>query len=298
LEVSTNSPIGTRAPTVADTLLSTSALTSTGHKQKLVRSEIPKMQPSMFNLRVPLEARDEIFLMNTLTDAQLVVSRDVADLLDRAANQLFVGWTPSDEEREALALLTENGFLVENRDADRARLDRYLTEVKSDSAELNITLLTTLQCNFACDYCFQGDHGDYNLNADKMSMETAERVAVWFERELDRVRPERFVLTFFGGEPLLNLPVMYLLAERARRAADARGVTLFTNIITGSRRSDAAVRPQRREDHARRRQGHAQPDAAAARRPGHLRPHCRQHPRRRRPRPHRNRRQLRRVVGR
>ena len=30
------------------------------------------MQPSMFNLRVPLEARDDVFLMNTLTDAQLV----------------------------------------------------------------------------------------------------------------------------------------------------------------------------------------------------------------------------------
>ena len=41
------------------------------------------MQPSMFNLRVPLPARDEVFLMNTLTDAQLVVSRDVAALLDR-----------------------------------------------------------------------------------------------------------------------------------------------------------------------------------------------------------------------
>src|SRR4029077_18923349 len=133
------------------------------------------MQPSMFNLRVPLEARDDIFLMNTLTDAQLVVSRDVADLLDRAANQLFIGWTPSDEERDALELLTENGFLVENRDADRARLDQYLTEVKNDTAELSITLLTTLQCNFACDYCFQGDHGDYNLSADKMSIETAER---------------------------------------------------------------------------------------------------------------------------
>ena len=28
------------------------------------------MQPSMFNLRVPLPARDEVFLMNTITDAQ------------------------------------------------------------------------------------------------------------------------------------------------------------------------------------------------------------------------------------
>jgi uncharacterized protein len=190
------------------------------------------MQPSMFNLRVPLEARDEIFLMNTLTDAQLVVSRDVADLLDRAANNLFIGWAPSDEEREALDLLTENGFLVENRAADRTRLHQYLTSVKNDTSELHLTVLTTLQCNFACDYCFQGDHGDYNTHADKMSLETAQRVAEWFERELDRLHPEKFVLTFFGGEPLLNLPVMYLLAERARRAADARGITLFTNIIT------------------------------------------------------------------
>jgi uncharacterized protein len=186
----------------------------------------------MFNLRVPLEARDEIFLMNTLTDAQLVVSSDVADLLDRAANDLFQGWTPSAEEREALDVFTENGFLVESRTADRQALERYMSSVKNDTSELNITLLTTLQCNFACDYCFQGDHGDYNTHADKMSTATAERVADWFERELDRVRPEKFVLTFFGGEPLLNLPAMYLLAERARRAADARGVTLFTNIIT------------------------------------------------------------------
>ena len=41
------------------------------------------MQSSMFNLRVPLPARDEVFLMNTLTDAQIVVSSDVAALLDR-----------------------------------------------------------------------------------------------------------------------------------------------------------------------------------------------------------------------
>ena len=39
------------------------------------------MQPSMFNLRVPLTTSGDFFLMNTLTDAQLVVSADVAELL-------------------------------------------------------------------------------------------------------------------------------------------------------------------------------------------------------------------------
>jgi len=190
------------------------------------------MQPSIFNLRVPLPARDEVFLMNTLTDAQLVVSSDVAALLDRAQRGDLGAPQPSDDEREALDLLRENGFLVESREADRRRLDEFLTEVKGDRSELNVTLLTTLQCNFACDYCFQGDHGDYNKHAEKMSPATAGRVAEWIERELDRVRPEKFVLTFFGGEPLLNLPVMYSLAERAWQAAQARGVALYVNIIT------------------------------------------------------------------
>ena len=40
------------------------------------------MQPSMFNVRVPLPDRGEVFLMNTFTDAQLLVSTDVVALLD------------------------------------------------------------------------------------------------------------------------------------------------------------------------------------------------------------------------
>ena len=201
------------------------------------------MQPSMFNLRVPLAARDEVFLMNTITDAQLVVSRDVAELLDRASKGEFIGApVATPDEREALTLLWDNGFLIENPTADRAALDHYLDTVKSNTEELNVTLLTTLQCNFACDYCFQGDHGDYNKFADKMSAEMAGRVSDWLDRELDRIRPERFVLTFFGGEPLLNLPVMYSIAERAWDATKARGVKLYINIITnGLLLSEAVV---------------------------------------------------------
>src|SRR5438067_7656819 len=190
------------------------------------------MQPSMFNLRVPLPARDEVFLMNTLTDAQLVVSTDVAEMLDRCTpNSNPIGGFRRDEW-DAVKVLAENGFLVSSREADRRNLDAYLHEVKSDTSELNITLLTTLQCNFACDYCFQGDHGDYNKFADKMSLETAARIVDWMERELDRVEPEKLVLTFFGGEPLLNLPVMYQIAERLWKATRERGVAHYVNIIT------------------------------------------------------------------
>src|SRR3989304_852519 len=151
------------------------------------------MQPSMFNVRVPLEARDEVFLMNTLTDAQLVVSRDVVSLLDRFTGRepgrAIEGGAFDRAEREAVDLLFDNGFIVADRKADQRRLDKYFTAVKNDNSEGHVTVLTTLQCNFACDYCFQGDHGDYNKFADKMTLQTAEKVADWIENELARVRP-------------------------------------------------------------------------------------------------------------
>ena len=192
------------------------------------------MQSSVFNIRVPLDARDEVFLMNTLTDAQLVVSPDVAALLDRAplAGAAGLAEELDGEAREAIDLLRENGFLVEDYESDRRALDGFLSDVKGDTSELNVTVLTTLQCNFACDYCYQGDHGEYNKTAAKMTLETADRVAGWIERELDRVRPRRLMLTFFGGEPLLNQPVMYGLADRLWDACQERGVRMLVNVIT------------------------------------------------------------------
>jgi uncharacterized protein len=187
------------------------------------------MFTSRFNVQVPLPDRDEVFLMNTFSDAQLLVSSDVPRLLERAA----CGDSPlNEEEQHTIEALVENGFLVESRDEENASLDRYFHALREDTEQLRVTVLTTLQCNFACDYCFQGDHGDYNKFAEKMSLETARRVVAWIASRLDEVRPEKFVLTLFGGEPLLNLPVAYYLAEHCHAECVKRGVRQAISVIT------------------------------------------------------------------
>jgi uncharacterized protein len=186
------------------------------------------MQASMFNVRVPLEDRNEVFLMNTFTDAQLIVSPDVVELLDRVGTSD----PETDSERETLEQLMENGFVVTDRAKERQDLKDFFREVRDGTDTLKVTVLTTLQCNFACDYCIQGDHGDYNKSAAKMSMEMAERLAAWMESRLDAITPGRLVLTFFGGEPLLNMPVLYYLSERMHASCATRGVQMLINIIT------------------------------------------------------------------
>src|SRR5262245_1404072 len=100
------------------------------------------MQPSMFNLQVPLPDRNEVFLMNTFTDAQLLVSPDVAELMARAGEAASF----TADEQETLRALVENGFIVENRDTERQALSQFFLNVREDRDQLRVTILTTLQC--------------------------------------------------------------------------------------------------------------------------------------------------------
>jgi uncharacterized protein len=183
----------------------------------------------MFNVRAPIDGSADVFLMNTFTDAQIIVTPDVVDLLDRVAD---IPAPRSDDEQAALQLLTEHGFIVSSREKERLALEEFFRGVREGTDTLKVTVLTTLQCNFACGYCIQGDHGDYNKHAARMSLDMAARVAEWTEGQIDAHPPSRVILTFFGGEPLLNLPVMYFLAERLHASCADRGITLSISIIT------------------------------------------------------------------
>ena len=189
------------------------------------------MRPSAFNVRVPL-ASGEVFLMNTLTDAQAVVSDDVVELLDKLDAGTADPASVACADREALEALAENGFLVRHLSSERAALESYFAEFRDDASQLRVTVLTTLQCNFACDYCYQGEHAGAGRTADRMSIDTAAQVAAWIARRVEEVQPRRLVLTFFGGEPLLNVPAMFEIAGRSSKHAAARGVSQSVNIIT------------------------------------------------------------------
>lgn len=98
-----------------------------------------------------------------------------------------------------------------------------------------ILIMVTQTCNLACTYCYGGG-GTYGSPNKLMSEKDALRaVEIMLERAPHK---RRFTVTFFGGEPLLNFPLVRRIVEHCTQVGTDREVcfdyTMTTNgtIVT------------------------------------------------------------------
>jgi uncharacterized protein len=92
-----------------------------------------------------------------------------------------------------------------------------------------ITLNVTHGCNLRCTYCF-ASQGDYGLGASKMSVETAETAIDWLlEQNGER---ESANVTFFGGEPMMNMRTIVETVDLANQRSAATGKHISYQMTT------------------------------------------------------------------
>lgn len=109
----------------------------------------------------------------------------------------------------------------------------------------NIGLFLAQECNMRCVYCY-GDAGTYG-GGGLMDEATALRAVDWLIAHSGSVK--RLSLGFFGGEPLLNFPLMRVVVPYAKQEAAKAGKTIFISITTnGSLLTDEVIAFIRDED--------------------------------------------------
>ena len=124
------------------------------------------------------------------------------------------------DEREARQVLHEDGFLVEDRAEDDARLRASYAEArKGVPGTLFVTLMPTLACNLACTYCFQKDSPAFN----KMPQATEDATLEWILRTVDARKLDTLKVHYFGGEPTTRKEFCLRTAEIFDAAMRARG---------------------------------------------------------------------------
>jgi uncharacterized protein len=88
-------------------------------------------------------------------------------------------------------------------------------------------LFVSQECNLACSYCY-GDGGEYRKG--KMIMD--ERTADNFIDKFITDKNPGYLINFFGGEPLLNLPLIQKVIDRVRAKTEPHGIRTVFNMTT------------------------------------------------------------------
>lgn len=101
----------------------------------------------------------------------------------------------------------------------------YLGIMKSKISSLSLNVME--DCNFACVYCY-GDSGTYHTPNTRMSPEVGKKAIDLLMREGKKV----VNLQFFGGEPLLNFPLIRELVHYAKGKAEEYCKSVTFSITT------------------------------------------------------------------
>ena len=103
----------------------------------------------------------------------------------------------------------------------------------------SMCLMVAHDCNLRCEYCFGGT-GEYGGTRELMSREVGE-AAVEYIIEHSKGR-KHCEIDFFGGEPLVNLPVVKHVTEYVRRREKETGKIFKLTLTTNGLLLDENVR--------------------------------------------------------
>ncbi|MHB8810374.1 MAG: geopeptide radical SAM maturase [Desulfobulbaceae bacterium] len=157
----------------------------------------------------------------------LYSTKNAAMALVEAADglRLRAGEIPPDSAET----LAELGMVVADPEAERAEVFDLLAEINRQDEGLNVSIILGLACNFACQYCYEGD-----LKADGQAMSAttaAQTVAFLKERYATRQR-QKLTLDFYGGEPLLYVERILSIARPLKEFVEARGGEFRFSLVT------------------------------------------------------------------
>lgn len=131
----------------------------------------------------------------------------------------------SDLDENTFKELYDSGFIIDDDRDEIAEVKRAYWQSKFDKTVLHITIMTTLNCNFRCTYCFE-EHRDVNLTDC-----TLERIKKMVELKLQEGY-SRLSIDWYGGEPLLNMSGIKELSQFFIQLCNERAIEYVASITT------------------------------------------------------------------
>lgn len=165
------------------------------------------------------EDRGSVYLVNSLNRAVLrLTAKDYAKIAQDNISALAKHTTKK---------LENNLFIFDDEFEEKALLDYFVTRAKYEphGADPEVTFLTTWKCNFDCPYCYEKGVSPEN----DVDEEVMVKCIYWLKKFIDENGLDYPNISFYGGEPLMNLDGVIEYMEIARSEGLAARYSAVTN---------------------------------------------------------------------
>lgn len=120
-----------------------------------------------------------------------------------------------------ITVLRDNGFILAEQ-IDELSLVKYRYRVNAyDGSVLGVSLLPTTDCNFKCPYCFEHANDNAYMNDNDQN-----QVLAFIENEFKGNSVKSFEYGWYGGEPLLAVPVIKNLSQGIKKLCERYTISL------------------------------------------------------------------------
>lgn len=178
------------------------------------------MKQSFYNLLFDYPNEFQSVLYNSLYGSLILLEQyergDVEGILNNP-NQDYT-------DNKFYSILCKEKFLVPIETNEIEIIKNRKKQGINDSNRLDVVLMPTLNCNFACSYCYE------NHLISSMDYKTENSLIKWLEKEIPLYK---FVLIhWYGGEPLLEINKIINISTHIKSIADNFNVELSIHITS------------------------------------------------------------------
>ncbi len=175
------------------------------------------METSHFCKIFPADGRaDQVLFFSTKTAGKILLDRSILTSIRNGALS-----------REEQKLLLEQGVIVQDRGTEIRKMPDVIGIQNNLNTTLNVTIVLNLDCNFSCTYCYEGSRKGHKY----MTAETADALLQFIKTRVTDQK-EALIVDFYGGEPLLSLPLIEQISTALKSFAERQHITYLSTMIT------------------------------------------------------------------
>lgn len=191
---------------------------------------------SYYNHIVPIPEKKIFLIYNALSGGLLELQSGELGLIKKLSetNHFLIDQIPKNYHKFVAKLISYsfiNNVTYNEKQSFKNKYLKHKKRIKNKKSTLALTLAPTMNCNFACIYCFE-QHYEKRV----MSKETVNNIVTFVKNELENEKIikniKKLFVTWFGGEPLMTSHLIKNISKQFIDLAKKNDIDYYAEIVT------------------------------------------------------------------